>query len=304
MAKKRMLFVGNAAIRFAVGTPYIPAPGESIISDGNYTFAPGGRSALSAIAAARLGYDVALCARVGDDYYGDRLVEVFRNEGLHIANVTVKRECQTGLSLELTEPDGTTREIFFPGANAHLDHAYAEGAMSCRPDAVVASLEGDKDMILRLSALAEERGIPFFLDGSVRQEAIPTDFPFEQLGTTELLILNDADARVFSGIDPNNEENRKMACYTIRKRFDVRYVLLQLGNTGSFIYDGKYFSAISGPESEVADPAGASEAYTAALIGDYLQGGDLRASAEFASAVYAAVASRHGGYQSLPQKKA
>ena len=52
MAKKRILFIGNAAIRFAVGTPYIPAPGESILSDGNYTFAPGGRSALSAIAAA------------------------------------------------------------------------------------------------------------------------------------------------------------------------------------------------------------------------------------------------------------
>ena len=35
MAKRRMLFVGNALICFAVGTPYIPAPGESILSDGN-----------------------------------------------------------------------------------------------------------------------------------------------------------------------------------------------------------------------------------------------------------------------------
>lgn len=304
MAKRRMLFVGNALIRFAVGTPYIPAPGESILSDGNYTFAPGGRSALSAIAAARLGYDAVLCARVGDDYYGDRLVEVFKNEGLHIANVTVKRECQTGLSLELTEPDGTNREIYFPGANAFLDRTYAEGAMGCYPDAIVASLEADEEAVLRLSALAEEKGIPFFLDGSVRKEAIPKDFPFEKLGATELLILNDEDAKLFSGITPNTEENRKLACYTIRKRFDVRYILLQLGNTGSFIYDGKYFSAISGPESEVVDPAGASEAYTAALIGDYIQSGDLRAAAEFASAVYAASASRHGGYQSLPQKKA
>ena len=304
MAKKRLLFIGNAAIRFAVGTPYIPTPGESIVSNGNYTFAPGGRSALSAITAARLGYDTVLCARVGDDYYGDRLVEVFRGEGLRIANVTVKRECQTGLSLELTEPDGTTRDIFFPGANAFLDYSYAEGAMSCCPDAVVASMEGDTDMILRLSALAEERGIPFFLDGSRRKEAIPADFPFEQLGSTELLILNESDAKLFSGIDPSNEENRKMACYTIRKRFDVRYIVLQLGSVGSFIYDGKYFSAISGPESEVVDPAGASEAYTAALIGEYLHGGDLRNAAEFASAVYASVASRHGGYQALPKKKA
>ena len=138
----------------------------------------------------------------------------------------------------------------------------------------------------------------------MRREAVPVDFPFEKLGATELLILGEEDARLFSGIDPANEENRKLACYTIRKRFDVRYIVLQLGNVGSFIYDGKYFSAISGPESEVVDPAGASEAYTAALVGEYLHGGDLRSAAEFASAVYAATASRHGGYQSLPKKKA
>jgi len=302
MAVKRMLFVGNANIRFAVGTPYIPAPNETIRSEANYTFAPSGRSALSAVAASRLGYDSVLCARVGNDYYGDRLVEVFKNEKLRITDVTVDRERQTGLALELVEENGTTRSILFPGANQSLTGDHGESALSCYPDAIVASLESNPETIIRLSELAYEHGIPFFLDATAERDAVPADFPFEQLSRTEILILNEDDARLFSGIAPINEEKRKLACYTVFKRFDVRYVLLQLGSRGCFLYDGKYFSAISSLDDTVIDAAGASEAFTAALIGEYLRTNDLRASAEFADTVYAKTASKHGGFQSLPYK--
>lgn len=303
MAVKRMLFVGNTHIRFAVGTPYIPTPGETIRSDANYTFSPGGRSALSAVAAARLGYDAVLCTRVGNDYYGDRLVEVFKKEKLHIANVTVDRENQTGLSLELVEQDGTVRSILFPGANRTLSGLHAENALSCYPDAIIASLESAPETVIRLSEIANERRIPFFLDASADRDAMPEDFPFESLSKTELLILNEADARLFSGIDPVNEEKRKLACYTMCKRFDVKYILLQLGNRGCFLYDGKYFSAISTFDDEPIDTAGASEAFVAALLGEYLRTHDLRTAAEFAGTVYAKTASKHGGFQALPSRE-
>lgn len=302
MAKKRLLFIGNADIRFAVGTPYIPAPGETIPSDANYTFAPGGRTALSAIAAARLGYDSVLCARVGDDYYGDRLTEVFKKEGLHTANVTVQRSCQTGLCLDLVEMDGTCRSIYFPGANPSLDESYAEGAFGCFPDAIVASLEADPKTVIKVSQLARERGIPFFLDGFTKKEAIPKDFPLEAVECTTLLVLGEEDAKLFSGIDPVNEEKRKLACYTIRKRFDVQYIVLQLGTPGCFIYDGKYFSAISSCDVEETDRAGASEAFVSAMVGEYMRTNDLRKAAEFATNVYAKTASAHGGYHSLPYR--
>lgn len=302
MAVKRMLFVGNAVIRFAVGTPYIPTPGETIRSDANYTFAPSGRSALSAVAAARLGYDAVLCARVGNDYYGDRLIEVFKAEKLRITDVTVDRENQTGLALELVEENGTTRSVLFPGANQTLTGAHGEAALTCYPDAIVASLESEPETVIRLSEIAHEHGIPFFLDATAQRDAMPADFPFEQLAKTEILIMDEEDARLFSGIDPINEEKRKLACYTVFKRFDVGYILLQLGSRGCFLYDGKYFSAISSLDDTVVDAAGASEAFTAALIGEYLKTGDLRASAEFADTVYAKTASKHGGFGSLPYK--
>lgn len=302
MAIARMLFIGNANIRFAVGTPYIPAPAETLRSDANYTFAPGGRSALSAVAAAKLGFDTALCARVGNDYFGDRLREVFKKEGLHTANVTVDHENQTGLCLELVEQYGKTRSVLFPGANSSLDAKLAENAFACLPDAVIASLECDPQTVAAVSVYAKQRNIPFFLDATADWDLTAKDFPLETLAETEILILNEADAKLLSGVNPSNEENRKIACYKLYKRFDVKFIMLQLGNRGCFFYDGKYFNAISSADEEPVDPAGASEAFTAALVGEYLRTKDLRAAALFAGTVYSKTASKHGGFQSLPSR--
>lgn len=302
MPRKRMLFVGGAQIRFAVGTSRIPAPGEILRSEANYTFAPCGRSILSAIAAARLGYDAAICARVGDDYYGDRLQEVCKKEGIHSANITVDRSLQTGLALELVEQNGSCRTMLFPGANQGLSARHAENALSCYPDAIIASLEPEPEAIVQLSALAAERKLPFYLDATANRGVVPSDFPFEQLSRAEILLLDEGDAYTFSGVKPINEEQRKLACYTLRKRFDVRYILLRLGARGCFLYDGKYFSAISAFDEDPVDSAAASEAFTAALIGEYLNTGDLRSAAELANSVYAKTASQAGGYRSLPRR--
>ena len=302
MPRKRMLFIGVAQIRFAVGTTRLPAPGEIIRSEANYTFAPCGRSILGAIAAARLGYDAAVCARVGDDYYGDRLRDVCKKEGVHSSNITVDPTLQTGLALEVVEQSGVCRTILYPGANQSLELSHAENALTCLPDAIIASLEAESSTVAQISALAANREIPFFVDATAKRGVIPADFPFEQLARAEILLLDEEDAYTFSGVSPINEEQRKMACYTLRKRFDVRYILLRLGARGCFLYDGKYFSAISAFDEEPVDPAGASEAFTSALIGEYLNAGDLRAAAEFANNVYAKTAAAAGGYRSLPRR--
>lgn len=55
---KRILVAGSANIDFVLSTPYVPAPGETILSDGGYNFTPGGKGANAAVAAAALGAEV------------------------------------------------------------------------------------------------------------------------------------------------------------------------------------------------------------------------------------------------------
>jgi sugar/nucleoside kinase (ribokinase family) len=44
MSVKRILVVGSANIDFLMTTPYVPSEGETVVSEGAYTFVPGGKA--------------------------------------------------------------------------------------------------------------------------------------------------------------------------------------------------------------------------------------------------------------------
>ena len=134
---KRILVAGSSNIDFRLATPYIPAPGETILSSGKYNFAPGGKGANAAVAAASLGADVVFCSRVGDDAYGDRLVALFGEKGIDTRYVKVDKTEQTGLSVILTEKNGANRVITHSGANSKISDIDVEAAFSCCRSAAV-----------------------------------------------------------------------------------------------------------------------------------------------------------------------
>ena len=300
MAKTRILFIGPACVCFEAETPYIPAPGELIPSSGKYSFAPGGHAFLSAAASARLGGDPAICCAIGNDYYGDRIKDICTREQIHVSGVCPISGEQTGIRLRLTEKDGTTRRILFPAAGGKLEGKHAENAFACYPDAVVVSSSCPDGVLIQASEEAAARHIPFVVDEDPDGRKVET-LPLEKLQDTALLIVNESEdqGEPFTG----REERQKAACYALYKRANVRSIVMRLGSKGCFLYDGKYFSLVSAPDSEVVDPDGVAPAFSAAFVGEFLAGGDLLRSSQNANAVSAFVASRKGGFASLPERK-
>lgn len=302
MSRKRILFAGSAEICFHIHAPHYSSLPTPTVPNGTYSFSPGGHGMLTAVAAGRLGYDAVFCGRVGDDYYGDRLIGICRNEGLHISNVTTDRELQTGMTLTVQESPRSIQTIRMPGANQNLSGSQIEDALSCYPDAVALSMELPRAAILKASSAAAAQGLPFFLDVGPEGPSL-ADFPFERLNRTEILLINEQDAEAFADDASGNEEKKKRACYNLCKRFPVKYVILKLGKRGCFLYDGKYFSAVVSSDADPLDITGASEAFSAALIGEYLETGDIERAARFANNVSLLTASRIGGLSSLPTKE-
>ncbi|GAA3312076.1 PfkB family carbohydrate kinase [Nonomuraea dietziae] len=66
---------------------------------------PGGKGANQAVAAARLGADVALLARTGTDQYGARLVEGLAAEGVGVEHV-METEGASGVALITVDAEG------------------------------------------------------------------------------------------------------------------------------------------------------------------------------------------------------
>ena len=301
MPRIRILFIGTGCVCFSAETPYIPAPGEQIISRGSYGTCPGGHGLLSAVASRRLGGDPALCTCIGQDYYGDRLKDICKREGVHISAVEQIPDEQTGLQIRLTEKDGTLRRIWLPGAVKRLDEETVRSAFSCYPDAVVVASSCPAEVLIAASETAEEKKIPFILDED--PDGPMLDFlPLEKLHA-ELLIVNEARNEQENGIHVSREDKQKQLCYGLYKRSEVKAIVMRLGSKGCFLYDGKYFSLVSAPDLEVVDPDGAAAVFTAAFAGEYLGSRDLLKASQCANAASGFTASRKGGFASLPEQK-
>lgn len=293
---KRILVAGSSNIDLLLNTPYIPAPGETMVSEGNYAFTPGGKGANTAVAVASLGENAVLCSRVGDDAYGDRLIALFKEKGVDTRFVKADRLEQTGLSVVMLEKSGANRVISFKGANRRISESDIENAFSSYPDAIITQLEINPDAIVNAARLAADDGIKFFLDAGPAR----ANFPLEKLERVEVLSPNETETEILTGIRPNSLENCLRASIALCNRVDIGYVVLKLGSRGCYVYDGKYCDLISPFDVPVADKTAAGDVFTAALTVEYLRTNDILKAARFANAAGALTVSKHGAIASIP----
>lgn len=293
---KRILVAGSSNIDFILNTPYIPAPGETMLSRGKYAFAPGGKGANTAVAAAALGAEVIFCSRVGDDSYGDKMLELFKQKGIDTRYVKVDRLEQTGMAIVMVEGNGNNRIIVYSGANEKINDSDVEAAFASCPDAVLTQFEIRPEAVIAAARSAAYDGIPLFVDAG---PATP-DFPMAKLEKVEVFSPNETETEILTGIRPNSLENCLKASIALCNKVDIRYVVLKLGARGCYVYDGKYCDLISPVEVPVIDTTAAGDVFTAALATEYLRTGDILTSARFANAAGALAVSKRGAIASVP----
>lgn len=293
---KRILVAGSSNIDFLLTTPYIPAPGETLISGGKYAFTPGGKGANAAIAAKAMGADVVFCSRVGDDAYGDRLVALFNERGIDTRYIKVDRLEQTGLAVVMLEKSGTNRIIVFSGANSKISDTDVENAFSAYPDAVLTQFEIRPDAVIAAARCAADEGVPFFVDAGPAD----AEFPLSKLERVEIFSPNETETEILTGIRPDNLENCLRASIALCNKVDIKYVVLKLGERGCYVYDGKYCDLISPYDVPVCDTTAAGDVFTAALTTEYLRTGDILSSAKFANAAGALTVTKLGAVNSVP----
>ncbi len=296
--KPRILAIGSSNIDFVCRMDRVPMQGETVISDGNYAFVPGGKGANTAVAASRLGGDVVFCTRLGDDSYGEQLLEKYKAEGMDTRFIKLDKSARTGLAVIMVENTGHNRIAVYPGANMNLSSDDAEEAFTSYPDALLMQLETDRETVIAAASFAKEKGTKVFLDAG---PATP-DFPLEQLGHLEVLSPNETETRILTGITPNSSANCLRACVELMNRVPCKYIVLKLGDRGCYVYDGTHCHHLAPIDvGEPVDTTAAGDAFTAALAVRYMSnGGNILDACEFANAVGGYVVTKPGAFPSLP----
>ena len=125
--KPKIVVLGSINMDLVATMPRMPEPGETVKGDGFFT-AGGGKGANQAVAAARLGADVRMVGRVGDDDFGRTLLRDCGSEGIDVRDVAVDGSNVTGVAMIMVDAAGQNCIAAVYGANMACDDMQLDAA--------------------------------------------------------------------------------------------------------------------------------------------------------------------------------
>ncbi|MFP5342283.1 MAG: ribokinase [Candidatus Limnocylindria bacterium] len=134
-APGRVIVVGSVNIDLVVAVAHLPAAGETVIG-GRFSRHHGGKGGNQAVAAARLGANVAFVGAVGDDAFGREAHAALQAEGVDTTELLTLTDTTTGVALILVDTKGENSIAVASGANAALTSDRVRAALDrLRPTA-------------------------------------------------------------------------------------------------------------------------------------------------------------------------
>jgi ribokinase len=258
----RVTVVGSINLDLVVEAERLPRPGETV-SGARFSRVPGGKGANQAVAAARLGAEVALVGCVGRDEVADEATVALREAG--VEEQWIAKDAPTGIALITVDAAGETTIVVAPGANAEL---LPDDLSLGDADAVLCQQEIPAETVAHVAELAPR----FFLNAAPARAGAPE---------AELTVVNRLELEALG-------ERHGLVCLT-------------LGAEGAVLLeDGEEVARAEPPAIEAVDGTAAGDAFTACLVVSLLEGRPREQSLRRACAAGALAASRFGAQTSLP----
>ena len=86
---RTILTVGSLNMDQIAQVARLPIQGETLLGNGSLRLVPGGKGANQAVAMARLGAQVSLAGRIGQDAFGAQLLQALQADGVQTTLLTV-----------------------------------------------------------------------------------------------------------------------------------------------------------------------------------------------------------------------
>ena len=303
--KPRILVVGSFVMDVIATTERIPQSAQTVYGK-SFHMAPGGKGANQALQCVRLGADVTMMGCVGDDLFGQKLLETPRVAGMDVSHVLVRQGISSGVghvTLEVTEHTAQNRIIVIPGANQTLtveEVIWIKDEIASY-DMLLLQLEIPLEVNRTLAHWAREAGVPVMLN-----PAPATDLDDELLSLVTYLIPNEQEASTETGLPLGmdsgvlrKEDLQKIAA-ALRSK-GTEHVIITRGSNGSAVAEAdgiRYIPCVH--MDHVADPTAAGDSFVGALSVGLAVGLSQEDALAFASHTAAITVSRMGAMPSLP----
>jgi ribokinase len=287
--------VGSINQDFVLQVERRPEPGETVTDAGLATHT-GGKGANQAAAAALLGADVAFLGRVGDDGFGEPLVEALADKGVDTCLLEAVPDTSTGTAFITVTPDGENAITVAPGANRSITTGDIDAASDAIGGArvLVAQMEVSTEVAGRAVEVAARHGTRALVN-----LAPPFEVGRDLLEMLDPIVVNEHEAAFLLG---NKVEGVGGAISAAPELLALgpKSVVITVGEDGAVFSDGESTEHLPAPEVDVVDTTGAGDAFVGALAAKLADDAPLRDAVAYAARAGAAAVTKEGAQGALP----
>ncbi|MEA2097981.1 MAG: carbohydrate kinase family protein [Patescibacteria group bacterium] len=246
----------------------------------------GGGACNAAATFAKLGLDIAVNCRVGDDDDGRSMIKNLKKLGIKVDLVQIDEDKKTGFSLVAVNKSRGDRVIFvYKGASDLLE--IKKNDINKTKWIYLTSLAGNwEESLNKINKTVKKEEIKLVWNPGATQITVGKDRLEDTLKNTEILIINKDEAiGLVSGdenlkLDFNEINNIELLAKNI-KNWGPKIVIITDGSEGAYAYDGNSVLYSPATSKDSVDTTGAGDSFGSAFVGGYILTEDLEKSLKY-----------------------
>lgn len=289
----RLVVVGSMNMDITVEVSKIPVNGETQFAQRVYVF-PGGKGGNQAVGAGKLGGQVYMVGRLGNDMDGRQLYSSLAENHVHMDGVQFDTALPSGKAYINVDKNGESTIVVYEGANRNLSIEQINRCQTLFQKAKYCLLS------LEISECVAEYTIKFCrqTDTEVILKPSGRTIQEELLKDIAYFIPNEHELHAFLPGRQSLEEKAQL----LRKK-GVQHVIVTLGSRGCYLNDQEYSMYFEGTDFEAVDTTGGADSFISALAVYLGEGKHILQAIGFAIYASGISVTRYGVQPALPERK-
>ncbi|WP_433753644.1 ribokinase [Paenibacillus amylolyticus] len=283
----KICVIGSSSMDLVVTSSRRPGAGETVLGE-SFKTVPGGKGANQAVAAARLGAEVAMIGRVGDDAFGKDILENFRANAVNTQNVKPVTHLESGTA-HIILAEGDNSIVVVEAANREVTPAYVDEAAEVirNADIVLIQQEIPEETVVHVSTMCAEFGTPLLLNPAPARA-----LPQEVINNAAYITPNEHEAEIlFQGMSPAEA----------LRQYPNKLFITE-GSKGVRYFDGTEEILVPTYKVEAVDTTGAGDTFNAAFAVALAEGKPLQESVRFANRAASLSVTKFGAQGGMPTR--
>jgi len=253
----KIAVIGSNMVDLITYIDRMPRQGETLEAPG-FAMGCGGKGANQAVAAAKLGAEVVMLSKVGDDMFADNTLANFQRFGIDTRHVTRVPGVSSGVAPIFVKIDSHNSILIIKGANAYLNPSDIDAANAALLECalIVVQLEIELETVYHAIEFGKRHGIPVLLNPAPALAGLSR----AHLAQLDFLIPNETELALISGQSVNSPESALGAARQLVAG-GIRHVIVTLGEQGALYVGEEGEFRVKGHIVAAIDTTGAGDAF-------------------------------------------